>query len=380
MNEFFNAALSTPEVDGVEIYSAHDASRSADSTQVSRRAVLGFVAASAGGLALAGVAGTGATAAPVSASARDRLVMGTYRPSLATAGVIAGSRLTVTHNHVPRTGATYTNLDVRCSVVPGANVGNVTYRNCIFRGPMTLPQSYSSLYTMFRPHKGGFTFIDCTFRPQHPNFRWVGIQGYGFTMRRCDASKLVDQVEVFNSNNGPKGAGDNSLRNGPCRVVIEQCYFHDSAYWGPGVDTSKDGSHSDGIQWQGGTGLVVRGNYFTGKLKSQYGRNYLGGTTTNSAMMIKPDAGNISGAVITKNWFGGGAVTINVADAPKKNRYISNLGSLTHNHFYRDQFYAPTAILVGTTKSGSHTQIGVTAASNVWVANGKAVPVIRKSF
>jgi len=339
--------------------------------------MLGLVGASVGGLALAEFPGVGAVAA---GSNRGRLVLGTYRPSLATTGVIPGTKLTVTHNHVPRSGRTYSNLDVRHNVVPGPNVGNVTYRNCIFRGPMTIPRRASSLYTMFRPHKGGFVFIDCTFRPQRPHFRWVGLQGYGFTLRRCDASKLVDQVEVFNPNNGPKGAGDNSLRDGPCHVIVEQCYFHDSAYFRPGVDTSPDGSHSDGIQWQGGTGLIVRGNYFTGKLKGQYQPNRLGGDTANSAMMIKPDAGNLGGAVITKNWFGGGAVTINVADAPKKKRYIRTLGSVTNNHFSRDQFFAPTAILVGTTRTRTHKSIAVTASNNVFVENGKAVPVIRTFY
>lgn len=342
--------------------------------------MLGIVAASAGGLALAGLPGAGAAAA--TASGRDKFVMGTYRPSLSTVGVIAGSRLTITNNHVPQSGKTYRNLDVRHTVVPGPNVGNVTYRNCIFRGPMTVPTSISSLYTMYRPHKRGFTFIDCTFRPQHPNFRWVGLQGYGFTLRRCDASKLVDQVEVFNPNNGPKGAHDNSLRDGPSNVIIEQCYFHDSAYWGPNIDTgnARNGSHSDAIQWEGCTGLIVRGNYFTGKLKPQYQPNFLGGHTTNSAMMIKPDAGNLGGGVITNNWFGGGAVTINVADAPAKNRYIKSVGSIANNHFYRDQFFAPTAILVGTTRKGTHQTIGVTASKNVFIATGKSVPVIRKSF
>lgn len=305
-----------------------------------RRAVLGILTATAACVVVgwSTEADDGEAAAP---SERDRLVLGSYRPSLSTTGVIAGSKLTPTYAHVPCSGKTYTNLDVRHTVVPGPNVGDVTYRNCIFRGPLTLPNSYSSLYAMSRPHLRGFTFVDCTFRPQQPDFRWVGIQGYGFTLRRCDASGLVDEVEVFNSNGGPKGAGDDSLRDGPCDVVIEQCYFHDSAYWGPGIDSSRDGSHSDGIQWEGGTGLVVRGNYFTGKLDARYAPNFVGGNTANSALMIKPDAGNIGGAIITDNWFGGGSVTINVADSPGLGRYIQDVGQITGNHFYRDQFYAP---------------------------------------
>jgi hypothetical protein len=349
-------------------------------TARSRRAVLGIIAGSAGCVVVGGLAVTHRDGDDAIPNERDQLVLGSYRPSRSTTGVIAGSKLTVTGDHVPRHGKTYRNLDVRNAVVPGPNVGNVTYQNCIFRGPMTPPNSYSSLYTMFRPHKGGFTFIDCTFRPQHPDFRWVGLQGYGFTLRRCDASELVDQVEVFNTNDGPGGPGDSSLRDGPCNVVIEQCYFHDSAYWGPSVDTgaARDGSHSDGVQWEGGTGLIVRGNYFTGKLKAQYTPNYVGGNTANSAMMIKPDVGNIGGALITENWFGGGSVTINIADSPRLGRYIANVGEITDNHFYRDQFYAPTAIIVGITAAPGHGNIAVDTSGNAFTSNGAPVKVVRR--
>ncbi len=347
----------------------------------SRRAMLKLSLAAAGGVAItAWSASTSATTAHAAVDTRDSLVLGAYRPDITTTGVLPGSTLTITSNHVPVSNTTYTNLDVRNNVVPGASVGNVTYKNCVFRGPTTIPAGCSSLYTMFRPHQRGFTFIDCTFRPQTPNYKWVGLQGYGFTLLRCAASMLVDQVEVFNSNNGPGGASDDSLRNGPGDVSIKQSYFFDSAYWGPGVDASPDGSHSDGIQWQGTTGLTVRGNYFTGQLKAQYAPNHVGGTTSNSAMMIKPDAGNVGGATITNNWFGGGSVTINVSDAPKKNRYIQDLGTISDNRFYRDQFYKPTAMIVGVNKVAGHSDIAVNSARNVFDNNGATVPVVRKFY
>jgi len=341
-----------------------------------RRAVLGLLVGSVGGLAVGRWARHDDVA--VALSARDLLVSGTYRPDLSTAGVIPGSKLRITQNHVPRSGTTYTDLDVRHVVVPGPGVGNVTYRNCIFRGSKDVPNGFSSLYTMFGPHRRGFTFIDCTFRPQQSDFHWVGLQGYGFTLRRCDASDLVDQVEVFNTNDGPGGAGDDSLRDGPCDVVIEQCYFHDSAYWPPGVDTSVDGSHSDDVQWEGGSGLVVRGNYFTGRLDPRYTPNVVGGDTANSAMLIKPDVGNIGGALITANWFGGGSVTINIADSPRTGRYIEDVGQIGNNHFYQDQFYAPTAIIVGVRRAPQHDDIAVDATGNAFIGSGAPVPVVRR--
>lgn len=312
---------------------------------------------------------------------RDTLVLGVDRPGYTSTGFRPGSDLTITEDHAPVSGTTYTDLEVRSNVVPAATVGNVTYRNCLFRGPATAPTGISSLYTMHRPHQRGFTFVDCTFCPQKPDFRWVGLQGYGFTLRRCYISQVVDQVEVFNPNDGPGGVGDDSLRDGPSDVVIEQCYFDNNAYWGPDIDTgaARDGSHCDNVQWEGCTGLVVRGNYFTGRIARQYQPNYRGGTTTNSAILIKPDAGNLGGGVITRNWLGGGAVTVNVADAPSTNRYIGNLGALADNRFYRDQFRAPTVILITTSTSGPYADVSADTSGNVFDDNDAVVPVSRQT-
>jgi len=135
----------------------------------SRRTMLNLAMASAGGVAIAAwSASTRATTARAATDTRDSLVLGTYRPDNTTTGVLPGSTLTIACDHTPVSGHTYSNLDVLNNVLPGPSVGNVTYKNCMFRGPAAIPASYSSLYTMFRPHQRGFTFIDCTFRPQTP--------------------------------------------------------------------------------------------------------------------------------------------------------------------------------------------------------------------
>jgi hypothetical protein len=328
-----------------------------------------------------GIATAQFTAFP--AGSRDSLVPGAYRPSASTTGVLPGSTFVITSTHTPVSNTTYTNLDVRNNVLPGATVGNVTYKNCIFRGPNTPPASASSLYTMFRPHLRSFVFEDCTFLPQLPDYRWNGLQGYGFTLRRCDISNLVDCVEVFNSNPGLWTDGVTLLTDAPSDVIVEQCYFHDQAFFlygtggnGSGGETTSNGSHSDGIQWEGTTGLTVRYNYFTGQLAPAYQPNYYGATNTNSAMMIKPDAGAISGADIHDNWFSGGAVTINIADAPTHNRYIANLGSLVNNRFGRDNQYYPTMIEL-TIATAGHTDIGGTFTGNVFDDNSAATTPYR---
>lgn len=273
------------------------------------------------------------------AATRDDLVLGDYKPDATTTGVLPGSSLTIVTTHVPVSNTTYENLDIRTAVLPGSSVGNVTYKNCYFRGGATAPTAFTGLYRLVNTHQRGFTFIDCTFRPQTPSWFWIGLHGYGFTARRCDISNMVDAMSTFNNNNGPAGSGDDSLRNGPVDVVVEQCYVHDQGFWSnPPDNTSSDGSHADGIQIQGGSGYVIRGNNFTGKLNPIYAPNWYGHDTSNAVFMIKPDVGLLSNVTITDNWLDGGAVTINVShDTVPVLRKIVNLGVIKRNRFGRGQ-------------------------------------------
>ena len=120
----------------------------------SRRTMLKLALASAGGVAIAAwSASTSATTAHAAVDTRNSLVLGAYRPDATTTGVLPGSTLTIVYSHTPVSNTTYTNLDVRCAVDPGSAVGNVVYKNCIFRGPNVAPTGISSLYTMFRLHQ-----------------------------------------------------------------------------------------------------------------------------------------------------------------------------------------------------------------------------------
>jgi hypothetical protein len=263
------------------------------------------------------------------------------RPGPDNTGVEDEDALTVVYDHQPQTGGRYFDLDVR-NVPQGKNgVTDVEYTNCIFRGTDTRPGGACGLYSLIRDTTAaGFTFRRCTFRPQLPDYRWVGMHGFGFHLFECDISGVADPVEVFRTDGQP---------DGPCEVIIDGCWFHDQAYFAPGEgggETSKDGSHSDDVQWQGGTGLIIRWSYFTGMLGPEYQPGYAGQQQANAAIMAKPDAGIIGGGEITDNWFGGGAVTINIADAPTKNRLISDLGKIVRNHFYQDQFYKPTDVKI----------------------------------
>ena len=284
---------------------------------------------------------------------RDVLVAGTYTVDASTTGVRPGRTLTVTTTHVPLSNTDYHDLDIR-NTVDLYNKTNVRYFDCYFRGPTTRPAGSLGLATCYRPHGRGHEFWDCTFRPQLPDYRVVGITGYGFKVRRCDLSNLVDAFQVFNNNAGTWTDGVTQLRDAPAGVDIQSSYIHDQAFFVPsgsvpttdprwgGGETSADGSHSDGIQWQGCTGLIFKYNNVTGMLATQYTPNYRGGKQTNACMMIAPDVGLIANGDIRFNHFGGGAVEINVADKPLKNRWIANLGVVQSNIFHRGQFFPPT--------------------------------------
>ena len=50
------------------------------------------------------------------------------------------------------------------------------------------------------------------------------------------------------------------------------------------------------------------------------------------------------------------------------------------SRFSRDQFYAPTAILVGVNKIAGHDDIAVDTSGNVFDNNNAAVPVTRTFY
>jgi len=294
---------------------------------------------------------------------RQGLILGVDKPASATTGVPAGTVLTPVTAHTPVSGAEYSDLDILVDVNLAGTTG-VKYRRCRLRGNSGAGGSGAGLVRATGNHGGGHVFEDCTFDPQTPHHNRDGIRGWGFTLRRCDISGVVDGVSVFNT----------STPSSNCAVTIEQCWIHDQAYWPNPPDTNhSDGSHCDGVQWQGSPGLVVRGNLISGVLRTASQPGQFGTKHTNSCMMIKPDAGPIGSAVIEGNWFYGANIGININhDAP--DRYISNLGTLTGNRFDHDQRGQggggndTWTVLKPTSTAGTFT-------GNVYEDNGAAVRI-----
>lgn len=263
---------------------------------------------------------------PSEAVRRAALVRGVDQPSAANTGVYPGTTFTVVTDHVPVSGTTYTALEVQNTLNLNGKQ-DCHYVNCRFVGPPTTPTGSAGLVRGWTVHGGGHTFTDCTFVPQAPHFQLDGVKGHDMTLTRCDISGVIDGVSIFNTN----------APTAPCGVVVDQCWIHDLAYFPNPPDTNHtDGSHADGIQWQGGTGLVVRGNRIEGSVASRYRPGQYGSEHANACILIKPDAGALGNGFIDSNWFYGGYISAQVSDdAP--DRYVTDLGYFTNNRFDRAQ-------------------------------------------
>jgi hypothetical protein len=277
------------------------------------------------------------------ASSRDQLVYGAYKPDASTTGVLPGSVLTTytAASQLPGGGVvggqTYTNSRFQFVVTPPSGTSTITFRNCRFEGPATNPGSFVGLAKLFNASHCPCVFIDCTFLPQRPSRFFNGLHGHDFKAFRCDISLVVDALSVFNNNPG--------FQTAALGVEVWGSYLHDHAWWAfntgdtdasGGRENSADGSHNDGCQLQGGAGFTFVGNNMQAFNHPDYFNTFYGTPQANSAFTIKPDVGVITGVDIEKNWIDGGAASINIThDEPA--RLLGNIGAIKANLFGRNQ-------------------------------------------
>lgn len=280
------------------------------------------------------------------AGARDALVAGTYDPGPTTTGVLPGvTRTTVTaSSQLPggglQPGTTYSNWTFEFIVTPPTGTSSIIFRNCMFRGPTTAQTAVMSLVKAWDPGRCPTQYWDCTFAAQTPG-PWInGIDGHHFQLYRCDISRVIDGIEVFNTNDP----------DGPLGVVVQQSWVHDLLWYAPGnPGTATDGSHNDCMQVEGGSGGIVLGNNFENYNDPAYFNSYYSISQGNAAMQIKPDVGLLTGWQIEQNRFSGGRIsTVNLAHDPPA-RYIANFGTLKRNVFVRDSASEGREIIAPTT-------------------------------
>lgn len=116
--------------------------------------------------------------------------------------------------------------------------------------------------------------IDCTIEADvNSPLSGCGVKGRNIKVIRCNIFGSVDGIMAINS--GLVATG-NWIHGLPKHATSP---FH------------SDGSHSDGIQVEGGSGHVIVGNFF------EMGRQ------NNAAIMVTQNAALINGLVIESNWF-----------------------------------------------------------------------------
>jgi len=118
------------------------------------------------------------------------------------------------------------------------------------------------------------------------------------------------------------------------------CHISKLGWWYPDPNHA-DGSHSDGIQIQGGSGTVMRGNYIDARFDTTIGdspwsRNSDASYRAMSCLMYTPNVGAITNTVVDKNWLFGGEISVNCGSNSNAG---NDLGDFTDNRFGRDQYY-----------------------------------------
>lgn len=235
---------------------------------------------------------------------RDQLVPGEYFPDGSNTGLLTDPAdfllRTTTITYSTTAPRVITDTRYACVVnVPGTDI---TFRNCLFEGPVA---GTTNIVNLRYSTTARIVFEDCLFVPQTPSDVTNNVYGRGYTLRRCDLRGAVDGASVVPAVGGTR-----------TDVVMEGCWIHDLGGW---VTTNQpDGySHNDGIQWHGGFGLRLLGNRIEGFLDPDIGdpNPALPGGHSTSAVMINNLV--MPGEMdFEKNWFDGGVVGINMLGDP----------------------------------------------------------------
>jgi len=254
---------------------------------------------------------------------------GTVMPDATNTGVPVGTKLTVYNGNLTITqpGTVIDGLDIRGFVKVKAK--DVTIRNSIVRGVSTT--TAQGLVTS--ESTGSLTIVDSELFNATPNWYVDGLRGSNITAKRLNIHDVIDTMHIY---------GDN--------VTLESSWLHDTLHYDNDPSHS-DGTHDDNIQVVKGTNITITGNRIDGAY--------------NAAMMFTQGSGIVSNVTMDKNYFGGGACTINIAESGKGP--IQGL-KFTNNTFGTDSRKACNVISPATTTA-------VTTYTNNLDTTGKPIVV-----
>ena len=311
-----------------------------------------FLSAKAGMAAKAGAVAKAATY-----PARwPNLVVGTYQPDESTTGLLDGctkEALAVRNGDwivtVPNTIITDTLINGRLII----RAANVQVTNCWIQGPVAPTNANQALVDCTHAAVKNFIIRDSVLAPQKPTYGWNAIAGHDYGAYRVNMYFCVDGGRIYNGNTGMKDAATN--------VIISGCWIHDLTLFTPDPNHRNDNrTHNDGIQIEGGAGTKIIGTridgfYATtwpGMVKatsdptdpavnvwaSPHVYSASGRCIVTSCIQVTPNVGAVTGLILDRNYFNGGAVGVNAANgSPYAGLNGGKLGTFTGNRFDHKQ-------------------------------------------
>lgn len=303
---------------------------------------------------------------------REALTIGSYQPDDSNTGLLTSTTGFTTINTDPFI-ITTAGQTVQDSIINGrvtVRAANVTLKNCWIRGPVTPANDGQGIVDCAEALVSNCLITDCLISPQTPSWWLDGIRGWKFTARRNIVEAVTDGMG-FNAPTTQATAVD-------LQILCEGNWIRDMAKWWPGDRaTTADGTHNDGIQIHGNTGITIRGNRFDGRINQTIGdtggfQTLNGGQVTTSqqvtSLVMLSTIGNpVSNILIEDNWFYGATAAIN-----GRGIETGNIGTIQRNKFDRA---AAVQVTIDPTPTVTYPTSGVNA--NTYLDNGAVVPLDR---
>jgi hypothetical protein len=248
-------------------------------------------------------------------------------------GVPAGTALTVHVGNlvITRPGTVIDGMDVHGTIRVMAD--NVTIERSIVRGGAAATRTDALIAAWWGAKN--LVVVDTTLRAQNRSLHIDGIAGANFTARGLDVSHVVDTVKVIGPN-----------------VTVLDSYLHDHYYSADDPNQPDGHTHDDGVQIEGGTNILVRGNLIVG--------------AHNAAVMITQNFSQTGNVRIDGNWMENGACAINVTQLGRGSPIVGL--SITDNDFGSGAYGMTCPMRLPRTSSFA-------VAGNRWLADG-AIPVV----
>lgn len=178
--------------------------------------------------------------------------------------------------------------------------------------------------------------------------------GHGFTAQRCEILNTTDGIGIYNR-----------FDTANANVNLYDNYVHDLTYFSPSPTKSDNKTHNDNVQIQGGSSIVIAGNYFHGFLSATTGtQNYINAAVP-FGVLVTPNVANVTNMAVTKNWFAGCNIQVNIA--PTGSTVPNNI-AVSNNYFSHDSRTIDSTY--NKVPFNTNSQVGYTESGNTFIEDG----------